>query len=308
MEELVKRIGENNLQESQLTEFADELDFLITIEMITPELIITDKGKEYYTKYFVHAEIEESKKILASLIQKHPATQIICQVLWGRQNIKRNNVYNLLKLERLVKPNFSEIDLGSFLMILNYSGIINYSKKNLTVKINYNPKMEVKLPDDIFISPDTPYGNIIALKKLIRECKKFIYWFDKNFGVKGLEVLYDEVDGNNVKKIKILTSLDQNVSKKMKSDFERFKEEMKHRGIETELRIILDKEITREIHDRWLISENSIHNLPPINSIFQNQNAEIKKTTNTPPFDKWWKQGLPLIKEFTKIMNEKVDE
>jgi len=306
IEEVIKKIIENPQDSTYFSNYTDVLNFLKDIGIIFENKIeLTEIGKEYYTKSFVQTDVSESKRILSELLKKHPATQAICQILWGVKNIKRENIFNLLKLERLIELNFKQEELAPFLMLLNNCKIINYSKKNQTIKINYNPKSQETVPEDIFLAPSTPFGNVLNLKKVIRNCKKFINWFDKNFGVKGFEVLYDEVDGNDVRTIKILTSLDQNVNKKMKSEFERFQEEMKNRGIKVEMRVIVDNKITRNIHDRWLIAGNTKYNLPPVNSIFQNQTAEIKKTTNTPPFENWWKRGLPIVEEFNTIMNMK---
>lgn len=307
IEEIIKKIVDNP-QNKEYLEQKDDLNFLKEIGIISKnKIVLTERGKEFFTKHFVQNDVNESKKILSELMKKHPATQAICQILWGRQTIKKEHVYNLLKLNKLINYNSKMDDIASFLMILNYCEIINYSKKTQKIKINHNLQSQI-VPETIFLKSDNPYGNILNLKKVIRDCKKYIYWFDKNFGVKGLEILYSEVDGNNIKSIKILTSLDQNVNKNMKSEFERFQEEMKTKGIQVEMRVLIEKESINHIHDRWIIAENVRYNVPPINSIFQNQTSEIKKTNNLPPFNEWWEKGLSIIEEFTKITNKKEEK
>lgn len=306
----IKQIAEDEIDLSKPTKKQlDILNFLRAIQMIEKFGIkLTENGKKYYTSKHVQSNNDLSSKVLSECVKQHPATQLICQLLWGRPNIKRSNILSLLKFEKIINSKFKEVELRGFLMLLNHTGIIDYSKKYHTIKVLYNPKgIGEPIPNEIFLSPETPYGNVINLKKLIRECKEEIKWFDKNFGVKGLEILYDEVDGNEIKNILILTSNDQNVNSRMKSEYERFEKEMKTRNVKTELRVIVDKNEVVDIHDRWIISKNVCYNLPPVNSIFQNQYAEITKTSNEPPFDKWWSKGIPLIEKFTDIMNSKVN-
>ena len=83
---------------------------------------------------------------------------------------------------------------------------------------------------------------------------------------------------------------------------------MSKRGIKAELRVIDNKELLNTIHDRWIISENVCYNLPPINTIYQGQYAEIKITKNIPPFDNWWTSSHDILLEWQEIKKHLVEK
>lgn len=304
-EELLDSIALHKFEQTKLSKSQSELlNFLVEIGFVNVNNFeITENGQKYYQCKYIQQDDKTAQEILSESVKKHSATQAICQLLWGRDGIKRSNIHKLLQHQKLIDQKFDEVDLASFIMLLNQCSIIAYSKKNNAISILYNPiSTEISLPREVFLSPDTPYGNIRNLRLTIRECKDNISWIDKNFGVKGFEPLYDEVEGTKIKKIRILTSLDHNVNSKMKSEFERFKQEMEKRGVVVELRVITEKSIALNIHDRWIISENVCFNLPPVNSIYQNQSGEIIKTSIVPPFDEWWNKGISFLENYSAII------
>lgn len=306
-EEMINSIGMKNIESvrkkignekwENLTYFLEELGFI-------GDNNFTDVGEEYYKSKYIKNDEEFAQKILFNTLIKYPPTQVICQILWGRPNLTRKNIYRLLVLKEFINSNtFKEETLGGYLMLLNSVKVINYNKKTNAIRIQFNPgNVEIPSLDTIFLSPDTPYSNVKKLREIIRVSSKYIYWFDKQFSSIGFDPLIDEVDGNNVNEIKILTSIQGNsINSKLKSEFERFNEEMKNREVETELRVICDKELYNSIHDRWLISKKIIYNIPPVNTIYRGQFSEFKKTENEPPFEDWWAKGLDLVKQWQEI-------
>ncbi len=304
-EELLVTIANNKLNKTKLSK--DQivmLEFLSSIRLVIDnEASLTEKGREYYKLKYIQEEPDKALEILTEQVKQHPATQAICQLLWGKKNIKRSNVYRLLVFQALVDPkNFQEKDLGGFLMSLNQCNIIKYSKQTQAITILYNPKGEaISPPKEIFISPETAYSNVKNLREILRIFTDGIYWIDKHFSAKGLEPLADEADGNKISEIKILTG-PSNVNERMKKDFERFKQEIENRGISVEMKVICDKDVLNSIHGRWIMSEDLCYNLPPVNSIFQGQYDEMKRTENRPPFEQWWKGALPLLENYEQII------
>lgn len=178
----------------------------------------------------------------------------------------------------------------------------------LEVKRNEKPKKPVegnkKKNYNKFITPKTPYSNIISLKKIIEDSKDYLSWFDKHFSTKGFEILKEGLDGSSLKEIKILLSINSNMDfKTFKSLFERFKVE--HSNINISCRVLCNKNVINTIHNRWIISKNFCYDIPPINSLYQGQYSEIKKTINRPPFEEWWEKGLDIIQDWNKIENAK---
>ena len=57
----------------------------------------------------------------------------------------------------------------------------------------------------------------------------------------------------------------------------------------------------REIHDRWIISNNLCFNIPSPDVIARGQFSEIKSTENIPPFEYWWHDGYDIISQWNEI-------
>jgi len=209
-----------------------------------------------------------------------------------------------LLLEEYIDNRFKEQDLGAYLMLLNQCGIIRYNKKNNLITIIYNPKTLEgfsRVPTK-FLSPETPFSNVRHFKEVLRSSNDFIHWFDKYFSSKGLEPLIDEADGTKVNEIKILGGLfSGKINERLRDDCVRLTAELKSRQIKFEMRILCDRQIFDKIHDRWVLSKDSVYNIPPIDAIFRGQYSEVKETTNRPPFKEWWSQSYDIITQWNEI-------
>ena len=135
---------------------------------------------------------------------------------------------------------------------------------------------------------------------MIKECVGYIYWVDKYFSRKGLELLEESIDIGNVKEIKIIMSAEK-ADETFRKIFKDFKEQMNNEGISCELRVIVDNDLKSSIHDRWLISKNKCFNIPSPDIIARGQYSEIKVTENKPPFEEWWKRSKDIITEWNQI-------
>jgi hypothetical protein len=291
-------VSNNALRERKLK---DPLSFLSDIGFCK-DGGLAKKGEEYYKSKFILNEKEEAKTILVESIKKYEPVQLTCQILWGRQSLTRESIYRLLLLKKYINPELQPSNLSSFLMLLNYCGVLKYSKKFNKITILYNPTMkDEQKPPKRFLSPETPYSNIKALRECLRGCRKYIWWLDKHFSIKGLEPLSDEADGTKIKEIKILAAITNNINDKLKREFLRFQEEMNSRGVKTEFRIICDKDLVHKIHGRWIISKSCCFNIPPIDSIYKGQYDEIKETNSRPPFEEFWSIGLNLLENWKDI-------
>lgn len=298
-EKLIVNILEGNPQSE---ENKKEFEFLKEIGFLDENYTPTKICKDYYHKKYIENDEESAKNILSSILKNYKPVKVICEVLWGVNNLTKQNIYRLLVINNFV----STKNISGFIMLLNSCGIITYSKKTNKITINFNPRSKITfkptLREEYIISPNTPYSNIKSLREIIRNCKKYLWWLDKHFSSKGLEPLADEVDGNKIKEIRILLSRNSNIDfTKLRKDFIRFKQEMQNRGINALCRVIIDKNIIKQIHGRWILSENFCYKIPPINSIFMGQYDEITMTRNTPPFEMWWKEGKDILEDWDEI-------
>lgn len=137
------------------------------------------------------------------------------------------------------------------------------------------------------ITPTDPFDNKILYGETIESLEEYIYWIDKYFSVKGLKFLKQFVNTTKVSEIKILMSIEK-ADEKFRSLFKDFKTVMENNGINTELRIITDLNIKKQIHDRWILSKYQNYNIPSPDIIARGQYSEIKKTDAKLPFNEWW--------------------
>ncbi len=228
---------------------------------------------------------------------------------------KRPSVY----LKEFIEERHSKNE-GKFLQVLEshlidkvtYEHMINNDlqgmmverEKRMITKIGELLGISIPPPKPELISPDRPFSNRLLLVRTIRYCDTYLWWVDKYFPIEGLEILLQSLPETNVKSLKILLSID-NASIELRSSFKNFKEEIKGKGIDCEMRVIIDRKVRSNIHDRWIVSKTKTFNLPSVDTIKRGQYSEITPTTNSPPFQDWWKESEDIMTAWNKINEER---
>ena len=69
------------------------------------------------------------------------------------------------------------------------------------------------------------------------------------------------------------------------------------------MRVLNNRKIYKDIHDRWIISKNICFNLPSPEILARAQYSEIKRTTSTPPFGEWWDNSIEILTHWDEIQN-----
>jgi len=154
------------------------------------------------------------------------------------------------------------------------------------------------------ITKTTPALNRLNFRQTIGKCKQYINWVDRYFSTDTLEFLMDGIDKQNVKQVKLLASIFQSgINNDLHKKFMNFSAEMKASGIDCQLRVITNKDLHYEIHDRIIEGENVVYNVPSASQVNLGQYSEIKKTSNRPPFLDWWNhlENLDMISNWDKI-------
>ncbi|MDK2907617.1 MAG: hypothetical protein PWQ87_75 [Candidatus Woesearchaeota archaeon] len=153
------------------------------------------------------------------------------------------------------------------------------------------------------ISPQNPYTNRIIFVNTLRSCDEYVYWVDKYFSKKGLELLAESIS-NKIKSIKIIMSVDK-VDENFRDVFKDFKKEMSNKGISCELRVITDSKIKSAIHDRFIISKYDSYNVPSPDIVVRGQLSEISKSRNKEAlekqFDDLWDKSKDIIQDWNEI-------
>jgi len=151
-------------------------------------------------------------------------------------------------------------------------------------------------------SPDTKFSNVRMLRNRVESCKGDFYWIDKYFAIKDLEIIQDGTMDNNVDTINILISI-QNANEKMKSDFKSFRKEMqKTRNIQCTMKV-MPKELSNELHDRYLIGSNIAYDIVSGDLSRRGQqghNLECER----PSVEKWWNVSFDILDEWNKFSHD----
>ncbi len=148
------------------------------------------------------------------------------------------------------------------------------------------PKAEIAAQ----VTPETPYSNLLHLQEVLRACKDYIWWLDKHFHAKALELLVREVEPGRVSEVRILSSR-ANLDDDAMRDFRRFRDELKKRGVVAEWRV----DELHEVHDRYIVSAQSCHDVPPVNTLFSGGWSDITPAAGRPPFETWWARAKGIF-------------
>jgi hypothetical protein len=142
------------------------------------------------------------------------------------------------------------------------------------------------------ISPQTPLTNVIHLREIIRGCDVYLDWVDLHLGSRALEEIVACIDPARVRTVRLLSG-PANVDDRCRRDFRRFKDELSDKGIQAEWRVI--EKPGGLLHDRFIVSESSCWNVPPINALLQGSYSQLNETDKRPPFEDWWTGAASLI-------------
>lgn len=262
---------------------------------------LTEGGNAYYLARFVVESQQEAHEVLAEVLTQQPVVTTFCEPLWAVGAVPTSGAISLLKR---ITGSPDEKQARRWLDLMNKAQLVVYNRANPKVNVLYNPSELVSDEQDSareharghVIRPERPYGNVLALRDMLRAARGAIRWYEKHMEAKTVEVLYREITGEDVDEIRLLSGppkadrLDG-----LKDDCKRFRAEMKReRGIVVEWRILDSKEAFKH-HDRFFLTEGLARNLPPVNSILANSTGEILPSELTEAdFDEWWARAVSI--------------
>jgi hypothetical protein len=256
---------------------------------------VSEAGERYLDSKFIY-EDGEHDDILRHEVLNLKELRELCQSFYGQRTDRE-------KVERFFKSKTDVSDsteVGRILNLLNALDIVSYSKKTGSVRFTEADQVEQEDQDSYRVTHRTPYSNIKRLRRALRGCEGDLMWVAKHFPKKGLEPLSDEMTGDRFDSVRVLCGPD-NVTHRMRSDFERFRDEMGNRGVDAELRVMTDRDHLDKLHDRWILSDGASWNVPPVNSLYRNQEAELHKVTEEVSFEDWWDDAGDIISDWNEI-------
>lgn len=255
---------------------------------------LSPTGLDLYRAAFVVHDGDATNRLLGQALRTLLPIQVLAQELGNAPAITEEGAVSLLALHRVVSPGFTADAARPTLRWLNDLGVIVYSRRLKTVRFVPDDPGAAKAGEvaslSAMVSPRTPFSNVARLRRVLRIQVGVVTWADQHFGARAFEELVDELDPTKVTELRIISGGAESVlSAKSYRDYMRFQEEMATKSIAVEWRV----DPTREWHDRWLVDESKVFNLPPVNSLFANQYSEILVSGQRPPVDEWWVRSTP---------------
>ncbi len=71
--------------------------------------------------------------------------------------------------------------------------------------------------------------------------------------------------------------------------------ELGARNISVEWRCLLDKEDFTTKHDRWLLTDERLWNVPPFTAVMQGKFGSLVLDMNAVPLADWWEAGTDVL-------------
>jgi hypothetical protein len=74
----------------------------------------------------------------------------------------------------------------------------------------------------------------------------------------------------------------------MLDEYRRLREELSGRGTSLEWRALLDRDDFTDKHDRWLLADDDLWNVPPFSAVMQDKFGSLLPDPSQVPLAEWW--------------------
>lgn len=129
------------------------------------------------------------------------------------------------------------------------------------------PAVDTSVPATpaVYLHPDRPFANEAAIRQVVAGLSGHVFWYEQHMDRKVLDILHDALSISDVDDIRLMSG-PANITKKTKSAFARFAEEMQNLGVRAEWRVIaVDR--ARQLHARVVADDEVTFEVPPLNSV-----------------------------------------
>jgi hypothetical protein len=120
-------------------------------------------------------------------------------------------------------------------------------------------------PPATYLHPDRPFSNDLAIRRIVRDLRGVVFWYEQHMSGRALELLLDELQLAEVDEVRLLSG-PANVTGKVKRSFERFATELAARNVGAHWRV-LGADRARALHARVITDDHETYELPPLNSV-----------------------------------------
>jgi hypothetical protein len=147
---------------------------------------------------------------------------------------------------------------------------------------------------DAYLHPDRPFSNDLAIRRIVRQLRGTVLWYEQHMDRKALEILADELPADQIDELRLMSG-PANLSTKTKKAFERFSAELERKGVACQWRV-LSADGARALHARVISDDHQTFEVPPLNSVLAGtvdsiRTSEIPMSTFE---DAWTSESTPL--------------
>jgi len=248
----------------------------------------TDEARAIEDAFWVRRKPEMATETLRAVYMRQPTIQILMQGLQGAGSIPVEGAMHLLQRHHAASAD-NLTEFRALLDMLNPFELLAYSRKLQTVRAVTGREDQPESPEVRIVQPDRPYTNERQLRETLRECREYIWWVERSFPRRGLDLIQDVVERGRIQDIRVLSG-QLDAPDKTARAFDRFRTEMATLGISAGWRI----HDQPPFHDRFVITKGRIWNVPPVNTLLKGDYSEISHTKVEPPFATWWSEAHDL--------------
>ena len=150
-------------------------------------------------------------------------------------------------------------------------------------------------------STKSAYMNERVIRTNVEKCVDHIYWVDRYFKKKDMDIIDDGTESGNVKKVGILLgNVDPTRMEKMKDDFKTWKKHMEeNKNIDCQMKV-MNQEAWDGSHDRFVLSKNFSFWTTSGDTARRRQVGHVATFTDDPPeeFDSWWENSYDILTQW----------
>lgn len=274
--------------------------FLATIGLLREDRqTLSDDGQTYFTARFIKGDAAKSDAVLHRCVMDYRPATAVTQLLAGVPNADRDRAETVLRSQGF-HEGVSDRAVGSLLKLMDRAGLVDYNSRTSSVSVVDSPVTADAdaVPPSVYISPTSPFGNKVWLRRVLAECTGHIDWLDKHFIPVAFEALWQAVDGAKVSRVRILSlRLPEHDGKRALRQYRDLRSELAGRSVDLSWRTI-DHTKIRNTHDRWIIGADSARNVPNVNAIYTGQHSELNMSAQREElqrlFDGYWLDAVPF--------------
>lgn len=275
------------------------LAFLLGLGMLDEDrATLTDRGRAYFTARFITGDAAAADAVLHACVLDLPPATAVAQLLVGVPGADRQRAETVLRSQGF--GGVTDRAVGSLLKLMDRAGVVDYNPKTAAVRVLDSPAADdaEEVPTSVYVSPATPYGNKVWLRRVLSECEGSIDWLDKHFMPVAFEPLWEAVDGARVSRVRILSlRLKDHEGNRTIKKYRDLRAELATRSVDLSWRVI-DSTKIRDTHDRWVLGATTARNVPNVGAIYTGQHSEMHASPQRDElsrlFNGYWAEAAPF--------------